>query len=153
MISWLTNTDLVSLHDHIDRLSIETDAKCVKALAKIRQDKKRWAPVYDSEVDTSFKLCTMKVKACEQVHKSIYTVTDDDDVTSTVNLDTKIVHQGYVYTVPTCTCGYWCSLFRMCKCNYQSTPWRWKSCLNCYKYSPYPFGTVSSNVVRRIEES
>ena len=28
----------------------------------------------------------MKVKACEQVYESIYTVPDDDDVTSTVNL-------------------------------------------------------------------
>ena len=87
MLSFLTNTNLVSLHDHINRLSIETDAKCVKALVKIRQDEKRRALVYDSEVDTSIKLCTMKVKACEQVHESIYTVTDDDDVTSrTVNL-------------------------------------------------------------------
>ena len=58
----------------------------------------------------------MKVKACEQVHESIYTVTDDDNVTSTVNLDTNIVHRGYVYTIPTCTCGYWCSSFCMCKC-------------------------------------
>ena len=80
MISFLTNTNLVSLHDHINRLSIETDAKCVKALVKIRQEEKRWAPVYDSEVDTSIKLCTMKVKACEQVRESIYTVTDDDDI-------------------------------------------------------------------------
>ena len=46
MISFLTNTNLVLLHCHINRLSIETDAKCAKALAKIRQDKKRQAPVY-----------------------------------------------------------------------------------------------------------
>ena len=38
-------------------------------------------------IPLSSKLCTMKVKACEQVRESIYTVTDDDDVTSrTVNL-------------------------------------------------------------------
>ena len=88
----LTNTDLVTLHDHVNRLSIETDAKCVKALAKIRQNEKRWAPVYNTEIDTSIKLSTMKVKACEQV--------DDNDVTSTVNSDTKIMHQGYVYIIP-----------------------------------------------------
>ena len=87
MIPFLTNTNLASLHNHINRLSVKTDAKCVKALVKICQEDKRCSPVYDSEVDASIKLCTMKVKACEQVHESIYTVTDDDDVKSTVNLD------------------------------------------------------------------
>ena len=116
MIAFLTNANLVSLHDHIYRLSIETDAKCVKELVKIRKADKRWAPVYESEVETSIMLCTMNVTACEIVDESIYTVTDDDDVTSTVNLDTKIVHRGHVYIIPTCTCGYWCSSFRMCKC-------------------------------------
>ena len=32
------------------------------------------------------------------------------------------------------------------------TSWRWKRCLDYYKCSLYSFGTVSYNVVRRIEE-
>ena len=41
MIPFLINTNLVSLHDHNNRLSVKTDAKCVKALVKIRQEDKR----------------------------------------------------------------------------------------------------------------
>ena len=28
----------------------------------------------------------------------------------------KIVHHGIVYVIPTCTCGWWKSGFRMCLC-------------------------------------
>ena len=41
LIAMLPNADLVTLHNHIVRLSIETDAKYVKIHAKICQDKKR----------------------------------------------------------------------------------------------------------------
>ena len=112
----LAGADLVTLHEHLHRLSMETDTKCAKALSKIRQNEKRWAPGYECEVENSIKLCTMKVKSCEQVDDFVYTVTDDDGMTSTVNLDTKVVHLGNVYIVPTCTCGYWMSTLRMCKC-------------------------------------
>ena len=33
---------------------------------------------------------------------------------STVNLDTKIVHIGHLYTIPTCDCGDWISYFTVC---------------------------------------
>ena len=112
----LAGADLVTLHDHLHRLSMETDAKCTKILVKIRQNNKRWAPAYELEVENSIKLCTMKIKSCEQSDEFVYTVSANDGTTSTVNLDTKVVHLGNVYNVPTCTCGYWLSTIRMCKC-------------------------------------
>ena len=30
-------------------------------------------------------------------------------------LKTKIIHRGVSYTIPTCTCGFWCSSFVPCK--------------------------------------
>ena len=45
---------------------------------------------------------------------SKYKVVRRNNSAVVVDLDTKIVHRGQVFTIPTCSCGYWCSSFRIC---------------------------------------
>ena len=116
LITMLANADLITLHDHLIRLSLETDAKIIKILAKLRRQEKRWSDTYEKEVNVSIRLCTTGVKTIEQKGDSTYDVVDTDGELSRVNLDTKIVHRGDVYVIPTCNCGYFCSSFRICKC-------------------------------------
>ena len=71
LITILVGVDLVTLSNHTRCLYTETDAKCVKTVATIFQDEKRWAPVYKSEVGNSIMLCTMKVKSCERVDEFV----------------------------------------------------------------------------------
>ena len=71
LITTLVGVDLVTLNDHTLCLYIETDVKCVKTVATIFQDEKRWAPVYESKVGNSIMLCLIKVKSCERVDKFV----------------------------------------------------------------------------------
>lgn len=116
LIPMLANADLVTLHDHLFRLALETDATIIKILAKLRKREKRWSDIYEEEVNSSIQLCTTNVKTIEHKGDSTYEVIDTDGDLSCVNLDTKIVHRGDVYIIPTCNCGYYCSSFRICKC-------------------------------------
>ena len=116
LIEMLANADLVTLHDHILRLAVETDTKIIKVLARLREQEKRWPDKYEEEVNLSIRLCTTKVKTIEKKGHSMFDVVDTDGVLSRVNLDTKIVHRGDVYVIPTCSCGYHCSTLRICKC-------------------------------------
>ena len=61
-------------------------------------------------------MCTTKCSSIEHIKVSVYEVTDREGIKSRPNLKTKIVHRGIVYVIPTCSCGYWCSSFRLCKC-------------------------------------
>ena len=119
LITMLTNANLVKLHDHINTITLQTDQKAMDQLATIRQQGKRWSPLYETEVEQSMKLAlqvTSVNKVAAEGGLVTYEVTDRDGAKSVVGLDTKIVHLGHVYIVPTCTCGYWRSSFRMCKC-------------------------------------
>lgn len=42
LIEMLANADLVTLHDHVLRLAVETDTKIIKVLARLREQEKRW---------------------------------------------------------------------------------------------------------------
>ena len=65
LIPMLANADLVTLHDHLFRLALETDATIIKILAKLRKREKRWSDIYEEEVNSSIQLCTTNVKTIE----------------------------------------------------------------------------------------
>jgi len=112
----LSNGDLVQLHYRIQNVSRRKDAKVKKILVKLRKEGKKWSPLYHSEVKQSMVLAGTNVLTCEKVSDDIYDASVLDGRTFRVNLATKIVHRGYIFVIPTCSCGYWKSSFRMCKC-------------------------------------
>lgn len=112
----LSQADLVTLHDRVKEIEVDVSLKVVKLLMKRRRANKRYAQVYEDSVNKSLQMCTLYVTSCEKISgsESEYTITCSKGPDFIVNLDTKIVHRGQVFVIPTCTCGYWCSSFRLC---------------------------------------
>lgn len=111
----LSDADLYQCHQRLESVKRKADLNAKKMLVRLRKDEKRWSNLYHSEVKKSMELSSISVVGCEKVSDSVYNVTDINGGRFTVNLSTKIVHRGHVYTIPTCNCGYWHSCFRMCK--------------------------------------
>ena len=112
----LSDADLVTLHDHVKAIEIDVGGKVLKTLMKCRRDEKRVAPICERAVEKSLQMSTLHVRSCDKVEGTVseYKVVRRDSTIVVVNLDTKIVHRGQVFVIPTCTCGYWCSSFRIC---------------------------------------
>lgn len=114
--SMLSDADLVTLHSHVKAIEIDVGGKVLKILMKCRREEKRVAPIYENAVKNSLEMSAMYVSSCEKVEgtSSKYKVVRRNSTAVVVDLDTKIVHRGQVFTIPTCSCGYWCSSFRIC---------------------------------------
>ncbi len=111
----LSNADLYQVHKRIHHVADPVYIKAKKLLKKQRMQEKRWSAMYESEVEKSMMLSSTKVKDVvfltggERVR-----VIETNGLEYEVNLATKIVHRGHVYVIPTCSCGYWHSSFRIC---------------------------------------
>jgi len=133
----LSNGDLVTLHSRIQNVSRRKDLKVKKKLVKLRKEGKRWSPLYHDEVKKSMTLAATKVLNCDKVTDNIYDVTVLDGRTFRVNLATKIVHRGFIFVIPTCSCGYWKSSFRMCKCIVRSLTLDGRAVFDVKNVHPY----------------
>lgn len=112
----LSDADLVTLHNHVKAIEIDVGGKVLKILMKCRREEKRVAPIYEQAVEKSLQMSALYVRSCDKVEGTVseYKVVRRDSTVVVVNLDTKIVHRGQVFVIPTCSCGYWCSSFRIC---------------------------------------
>ncbi|KAK1736959.1 hypothetical protein QTG54_012404 [Skeletonema marinoi] len=112
----LSQADLVTMHKHVKAIEVDVSTKVIKMLEKHRRNWERVATIYEDAVDESIRMCTLHVKSCSKIGNtgSKYEVQCSKGPAVVVDLDTKIVHRGQVFIIPTCTCGYWCSSFRIC---------------------------------------
>ena len=113
---YLSNADLFALHSRLENIKRRKDMMVKNKLVKLRQSGKRWSNVYHQGVRKSMQLAATKVRTVEKIGDDLYDVTDIDGKLTHVNLATKVLHRGYVYSIPTCDCGYYRSGWRMCKC-------------------------------------
>ena len=112
----LSDADLVTLHDHVDTLNRVNDKKAMDELAKLRNKEMRWSDRYESAVQESMRLST-NVESCEDIGNACFRVKQrDSSATSVVNTESKIIHLGHLFTIPTCDCGYWTSTLMPCLC-------------------------------------
>lgn len=137
----LSKANLVKVHRHIDRVSDEVNIKAIKLLADLRKACKRWSDYYQSHLDVFKMKCATDVISCSQVEAAagdgnLYQVTDKNGRVTNVNLATKIMHLGIVYTVPTCDCGDWCSFFIMCPCIIRSLTLAGRTIENVHNIHP-----------------
>jgi hypothetical protein len=112
----LSKANLLTLHNHVIAIEVDVCIKVLKILMKCRREDKRVAPIYEVEFKKSLEMCALFVESCDRIDatESKYEVKCRDGTAVMVDLDTKIVHRGQVFIIPTCSCGYWCSSFRLC---------------------------------------
>jgi hypothetical protein len=85
-------------------------------LAKLGNKEMRWSSCFESAVQESMRLST-NVESCDDIGNGCFWVKQHDAASaSTVNTETKIIHLGQLYTIPTCDCGFWTSTFMPCLC-------------------------------------
>ena len=116
--AFITNSDLTTLHEHLDHINFEADKRALKMLVSLRESNKRWSwsNWFESHATQSKAMVMDNVKDCTPVdNDENYIVTMFNGTITRVNLKTKIIHRGVSYTIPTCTCGFWCSSFVPCK--------------------------------------
>lgn len=113
---YLADADLVTLHDRVNVVNLESDKRALQELIGLREENKRWSKLYEGQVTKSKALAMDKVKDCRALGDSQFMIVKFDQSTSQVNLRTKIVHRGVVFIIPTCDCGFWCSSFVPCLC-------------------------------------
>ena len=124
---YLSRADLVTLHSHVSGLASAQNLKALGMLKELRVRGARWSNHFQSALDKS---TSMAVNTPADVTRS----PEDENVflisytaggakskkecrsQCCVNLATTVVHRGDEYCIPTCTCGYWMSTFRICSC-------------------------------------
>lgn len=119
----LSDFDLVELHEHLQHLCLLNDKKAMNYLIKLRKRERQWSDWYEKFVRKSMELA-LHIDTCEKIPGSedSFRLTRYDGTFTEVNLSTKVVHLGVIYTIPTCgtdscrPCGWWSSSFRMCRC-------------------------------------
>lgn len=113
----LSDASLPVLIDRLDAIALDKNNKALDVLTKVRQDDERVTPSYKTEVEKSLELSALTIKSCDKVDGSesqyISTRTNGDQFV--VDLKTKIMHRGEIFVIPTCSCGYWRSCFRLCR--------------------------------------
>jgi hypothetical protein len=109
----LSDADLVTLHDHMDTLNRSNNKRAMDELAKLLNKMMRWSTRFESAVQESICLST-NVESCDDIGNGCFRVTQRD------NTETKIIHLGQLYTIPTCDCGFWTSFFILCLCIVQA---------------------------------
>jgi hypothetical protein len=113
----LSKANLIKVHLIADRVAAEQYVKAIDLLVELRRSSKRWSSYYQDHLNVFAQRCAIEVKDCIHVEGEIYYVTRRNGDVTTVNLATRIMHLGIVYTIPTCDkCGDWCSYFIMCPC-------------------------------------
>ncbi len=120
---YLATANLFTLINLIDRMARAQDIEAVKILKELRQLEMRWSSFFQHHYD-QYKMVAgtdvVDVSAVELEDGSksttLWEVRDIHGKVSNVNLETRIVHLGHVYTIPTCDCGKWCSVFVWCPC-------------------------------------
>lgn len=113
----LSDASLPELIDRFDAITLDTCNKALESLTKVRQNDDRVTESYKTEVGKSLELSALSVKSCEKVEGSEaqYLSTRTNGEIFVVDLKTKIMHRGEFFAIPTCSCGYYCSSFRICR--------------------------------------
>lgn len=114
---YIAQANLMTLFNLIDRFAREQDRRALQVLISLRRSGKRWTDYYQGRLDIAERMagritCTLATEGIPNV----FTATDIDGKTSTVNLSTPVIHRGIKYVIPTCTCGEYMSWFMMCGC-------------------------------------
>lgn len=112
--SQLSHADLFMVHRRVEHVGAPVYLKAKKMLKELRRDEKRWSKIYEKEVRKSMELASTRVIDCCDRGNGKYDVTDVYGKVHTVDLASKVVHRGIVYSIPACKCGYWLSSWRIC---------------------------------------
>ena len=105
------------LHERVSYVNLKDDVRALKQLKDARVNNKRVSKFYETHVEKSKAMVMDKIQGCDKMMSNHeFLVKRFDGTSHVVNLETKIVHLGKVYTIPTCDCGFWRSSFIPCMC-------------------------------------
>eukprot|EP00956_Cyclotella_meneghiniana_P040906 scaffold208915_cov40-Cyclotella_meneghiniana.AAC.2 len=116
VVKYLHGANLAEMHTHVDSVHRKQLRNAAELLGKLRLNGCRVSDFFKAHLDKSIRLSALNVISIERNVNGLYKVEDSDGNTNIVNLSTKIVHRGNVYTIYSCQCAFWSSRFIPCKC-------------------------------------
>ena len=136
--TFLADQNLITLHERVSYVNLKDDVRALKELTEARANNKRVSKYYERHVEKSKAMVMDKIQGCDEIKPDHeYLVKRFDGTSHVVNLKSKIVHLGRVYTIPTCTCGFWCSSMIPCMCIAKALNSRGKEILAVENVHPY----------------
>ena len=115
----LAVANMLQLLNRMDTLVHARDVQALEILKELRMADKKWSDYYQKHLDVFAIKSATKIKKCvllQEDNNNEYKVMHQNETNCHVDLCTKIVHLGHVYTVPTCQCGDWKSFLIICPC-------------------------------------
>ena len=113
----LASATLVGMHDIVDISIRRNQRNALEMLISLRKDCKRLGSFFTDSLEVSMRLSATKVVSCELTKcDSVYKVLDNKGLVTFPYLKRNIVHRGVQYIIFSCTCSYWMSTKKHCKC-------------------------------------